>query len=326
MIVEHITDEKTWDDAVQKSPHPTFLQSWAWGQFQLSLKRKVFRLAFVVEGKTVAIVQGIQMPGRFWQRYIYCPRGPLQIAQDVSREDVMQTFVQYLKDAAHLRKALFVRYDPIDVWNHPSAQPGPMMQPWATRMVDLSQTEEELLAQMKSKTRYNIRLATRYRIEIKAHTGRKPLKHFLKLLHETSKRQGIKAHPDKYYRHMEKVLSDTKRFWIYEACRDNITYSVGIFVLFAGTAYYLHGASSERGRTIRASYALQWQAMCDAKKHGAQNYDFFGVAGTSAQERTWAGITQFKEGFGGRTITFEHTKEIPLNEKKYRLFRALKRS
>lgn len=326
MIVERITNAEQWDAWVERSERPTFLQSWAWGEFQESLKRNVWRFAFVRQGKTLAIAQCIHMPGRLWQDYIYCPRAPLHVERGVSHEDVMRTFVQFLKDSADFRHALFLRYDPVDAWAHSKAQSGPMMQPWATRVLDLTLSELDLLQKMKPKTRYNIRLSERHKLEVKAHAGHKPLKHFLKLLHETSKRQGITSHPNKYYRHMENVLSKTKHFWIYEAQHEGRTLSSGLFFLFAETFYYLHGASGSDGKNVMAPYALQWQAIRDAKKHGAKTFDFLGVAATRQQQKTWAGITRFKEGFGGRTLFCEHTKEIPLQEKKYRLFRFLKRS
>lgn len=330
MIVTVANTKEEWDTWVLASETPrssgVFLQSWMWGEFQKAVGRRVVRLVVEDQGKTMALAQMICMSGPLHTSYWYCPRGPLAIEEGVERAEVMTALFQFIQDSREMRGALFLRYDPCELWPHALSQPGPMMQPWATRVLDLTIREDALLAAMKPKTRYNIRVAERHDVKITQRNSEKAMKHFWKLARQTAKRQGIAFHPHRYYTTMQQVYEKCEDFWIAEAEYNSEVIASGIFVRYGDAVTYLHGASSnvmksEEKKQVMAPYLLQWRAICDARKRGVHTYDFWGVAATPRQEQTWAGITRFKEGFGGARLECAHTQEIPLRKNLFCLYR-----
>ncbi|MDR0596901.1 MAG: peptidoglycan bridge formation glycyltransferase FemA/FemB family protein, partial [Treponema sp.] len=74
-------------------------------------------------------------------------------------------------------------------------------------------------------------------------------------------------------------------------------------VLFRKTAAtYLYGASSNEDRNVMAPYAVQWQAMRDAKAYGCEEYDLFGIPPSADPNHPMAGLYRFKTNFGGRIL------------------------
>jgi len=71
-----------------------------------------------------------------------------------------------------------------------------------TFQLDLKQTPEEILKKMKSKTRYNIRVAERHNVEVIEDNSSEAFEDYLKLTQETTKRQGFYAHSVSYHRKM----------------------------------------------------------------------------------------------------------------------------
>jgi lipid II:glycine glycyltransferase (peptidoglycan interpeptide bridge formation enzyme) len=177
--------------------------------------------------------------------------------------------------------------------------------PKATRVLDVSKSEEEILGQMKPKTRYNIRLAAKKGVTIEVVDDAEIL---YDLLQKTSRRdKGYQPHDKEYYQKMVEVLAAKEKGHVFVAKHDN-DFLAAIFVTFYGElAIYLHGGFNEAKRNLMAPYLCQWEAIKYAKKMGCKYYDFWGVAESDDPKDSWAGITRFKEGFGGEKIIFPGT-------------------
>jgi lipid II:glycine glycyltransferase (peptidoglycan interpeptide bridge formation enzyme) len=93
-------------------------------------------------------------------------------------------------------------------------------------------------------------------------------------------------------------------------------------IYFGDTATYLHGASSRERRELMAPHLLHWTAMMDAKSWGFRTYDFWGVAPEGVEGHSWAGITRFKRGFGGKYVAYPGTYDVPVDRFWYGLYAA----
>lgn len=197
---------------------------------------------------------------------------------------------------------------------------GPFVQPPATVLLDLSLSEEELLAAMKSKTRYNIRLAAKQGVSVADGVS---MDDFYALYQTTSKRNGIAIHSLEYYRAVEEAAQETSQLepnaevYMYGARYQGELIASAVVVHYRPNggqkrALYLYGASSNEHRSLMPAYALQWHAITEAKKLGCVSYDLFGIPNIAAQEKkqqkdqqkkakvsSMAGLIQFKIGFGG---------------------------
>ena len=158
---------------------------------------------------------------------------------------------------------------------------------------------------MKSKWRYNIGLAKKKGVTVRQ-AGKEELEHFYTLLKETAQRDRIGIRSFNYYQtlfsHCQEYPQKGQEVVLYLAEHEGDILA-GIVALFRGKeGIYLYGASSDHKRNLMAPYALQWQAMQDAKAKGCEEYDLFGIPPREDPDHPMVGLYRFKTGFGGRII------------------------
>ena len=230
------------------------------------------------------------------------------------------------------------------------------MQPRETFVVDISKGEAELLAAMKSKTRYNVRLAEKKGVRVFQTTDEQYRQSFIDLVTGTADRKGIVPHPRAYYEAMlTTLLGDTATLFVAEHEGDIL--GINFMTYHEGTATYLHGGSADVKREYMAPFLLQWEAMKDAKRRRCTRYDFGGVKTGYMMQDTgyrmtngelqetrdtsqlaedkewkdgsknhassdWAGITRFKVGFSPETAptVFPGCYDIILSPSRYFLY------
>lgn len=272
-----------------------FLQSAEWGEFQKSLGRRVER----VNG-----VQSIFMPLPFGRQYVYCPRGAK--TDDVSA----------LAETGKKFGALFVRFEPLSARALDASKNARIvktvdLQPSHTLLLDVSQTEDRLLAAMHEKTRYNIRLAERKGVVIDLHSA--GFDSAWQVFETTGSRGGFRLHPKSYYSAMLKALNGGCRAFLATASFEGAIVAANIMIDYAGTRTYLHGASGNAHRNVMAPFLLHWKLIQDAKQNGLRFYDWWGVAPEGAgEDHPWSGISRFKLGFGGERVDYPGTFDLVL--------------
>lgn len=336
-----------------------FLQSWGWSQFQEALGRTVFRFRLdesegaaaedasaTKERGTVAQFMLVVQPMRFGLRRCYLPHGPLVATDTGDALERLVTVLETLRQAAVREGAIFTTIEP--AWPRvggPVDEAGmkslglrqcKSIQPADSLVLDLNKSEEELLAAMHPKTRYNIRLAQRHGVAVReaaygnAHQFGHDLELFWKLMTETTERDGFRPHPRAYYEKMLDVLSAKKhqgllRVRLVFAEYQGEAVATAVMAAYGDTVTYLHGASSARMRSIMAPHALHWQLITEAKRQGFKKYDFWGVAPENATVHPWAGVSRFKLGFGGQRVSYIGAWDLIGNEFWYRVYRTFRK-
>ncbi len=175
------------------------------------------------------------------------------------------------------------------------------MQPRTVLDTDIRGSEEDMLLHMKPKTRYNIRLAKKKKVEISVDSGATRIDEFYKLVKTASDRAGIAAHPKSHYETIVRVLP-RENVSLYFASYRNVTVAAALVIFYKENALYLHGGSSNYFREAMAPYLLHFQVMLDAKRRGCNIYSFGGIQENGdAEKSSWAGITRFKTGFSPKT-------------------------
>jgi lipid II:glycine glycyltransferase (peptidoglycan interpeptide bridge formation enzyme) len=202
------------------------------------------------------------------------------------------------------------------------------MQPREVFRVSLVPNEEELLAKMKSKARYNIRVAKKRGVRIVVSTEGKYVDAFIRLVTDTAGRKGVAPHPRKYYEKMCETLLGGHGS-IFAAEKDGEIIAANLVIFHGDTATYLHGGSDDRFRADMAPYILQWEAMREAKKRGCTWYDFGGVnmVELEAGAGKWYGITRFKTGFSPETQAdvYPGSYDIVLSPVRYMTYQVLQK-
>lgn len=313
-----------------------FLQSEQWLAFQEATGKEVVRFS---EGEFLAngIVHQLPLAGK----YLYVPRGP--IMRIGNSEFRIGNRMRRLIEKAEEKRLGWIRIEPkteailAGIKKSVSQKIVKALhdiQPREVLDVDLSPSEEDLLAVMKPKTRYNIRLAEKRGVKVFATRKKKYQTAFLNLIQQTAERKEITPHPRAYYEKMMETLPEEMR-QLFVALYENEIIAANLLIIFETTATYLHGGSSDKHRDVMAPYLLQWEQMKFAKAQGCARYDFGGIktqmndelriANNEKEKNNWNGITRFKLGFSPQTAPtiFPGTYDIILNSRAYFLYRRL---
>jgi peptidoglycan pentaglycine glycine transferase (the first glycine) len=255
---------------------------------------------------------------------LYSPKGPLL---DWSNETLRNRVLNDLQFFAKKQGAIFLKMDPDVVlgtgasdsvdniidnggqvvmsemkrrgWGYSSDQ----IQFKNTILLDLNPTEDELLARMKQKTRYNIRLAEKKGVSLRV-GNLDDLPMLYKMYAETSVRDGFVIRDEGYYKTVWNIFMNSNE----PTCEPLIAEVNGepvaaIFVFyFAGRAYYVYGMSRDVHREKMPAYLLQWEAMKRAKANGCVIYDLWGAPDVFVESDSMWGVYRFKEGLGGKVV------------------------
>ena len=182
------------------------------------------------------------------------------------------------------------------------------IQPRSTILVDLTADEDELLARMKQKTRYNIRLAEKKGVVVRETNN---IQDFYRLMQTTGTRDGFAVHDISYYQKAYEVFSPTGECVLLGAFFEEKPLAYLMLFLSGERSWYFYGASDDASRNLMPTYLLQWEAIRWSKAHGASVYDLWGIPDASEAELEeqfmqrsdglW-GVYRFKRGFGGEVV------------------------
>jgi len=287
----------------------SFLQSYEWEKLQEAIGRKHWRLFDHL------VIQH-DLPQGF--NYLYAPHLP----------ELTDEFLHAVREIALAEKSLFLKIDPVGLpenWrlNIGGWQFSQFVQPQKTVVIDLEKTEEEILAQMHSKTRYNIRLGERHGVGVikcTTHEIRHHLDDFWSLLTQTSERDLFHLHERNYYHKLLTIQGGTFSNRLFFAEYRGNLLAAAVVNYYGETATYLHGASGSFHRDVMAPYILHWRIMQDAKQHGFKKYDLWGI-----DEERWPGVTRFKTGFGGTVVEYPKSIDIVFRPMWYKAYRIIKK-
>ncbi len=300
----------------------SFLQSDFWGAFKAEQGWLSRRLTIQLEGGLTAPLLVLIRPLPAGLCFAYVPHGPEVKLPAGDRAGFLAELSLRLKP--FLPKAcLFIRFDPPwfeaespedAAWTEarrpavgrPLYRSVSDVQPPDTVLVDLRPDEDEIMAAMKSKWRYNVRLAGKKGVEVEVR-GLESIGEFYELYRATSSRDRIALHPKAYYSRLFELAAQrlgegragTPDLRLFMARHEGRALAAIVTLFWGGQAVYLYGASSDEDRNLMPAYALQWAAMRAAKAAGCSSYDLFGIPPTDDSSHPMAGLYRFKTGFGG---------------------------
>jgi peptidoglycan pentaglycine glycine transferase (the first glycine) len=272
---------------------------------------------------------------------VYVPKGPL--LDDWGDAALRQRVFEDLMAIAKRERAIFIKIDP-DVrlgtgipghsdetndligeavlhdlracgWHYSGEQ----IQFANTFMIDLGQDEEQLLARLKQKTRYNIRLAERKGVEIRPGSVA-DMELLYHLYAETSLRDGFVIRSFDYYQALWSAFlkAGMARIFIAEVDREPV--AALVLFLFQRKAWFLYGMSRDTHREKMPNYLLQWEAIRQCKRAGCLVYDLWGAPYQFVETDPLWGVYRFKEGLGGQVVRHIGAWDLPVQQTRYRLF------
>jgi len=327
-----------------------FLQSRFWADFKALADWSYYRYDVSIdEGASNAAPFALSVLERglgAGLRFAYVPHGPEtgSVSGDADRVALLVALAEALRTRVS-RSCLFIRFDPAwyiaesetaaatpperPVFSEPLRKASDV-QPPDSVVLDVARSDDEILAGMKPKWRYNVRLAEKKGVTV-ASEGAAAIADFYALYETTSARDHIAIHPMSYYERLFglKAASPDEpkadiRLWI---ARYDGKALAGIITAFYGKeATYLYGASSDEHRNLMPAYALQWAAIRAAREAGCETYDFYGIPPVDDPNHAMSGLYRFKTGFGGEIRHYAGTWDYVLRPAAYAAFRAAERA
>lgn len=217
----------------------------------------------------------------------------------MSNEESIRILSKTLRELSKKENVVFVQTEPLSLSNLPDFKTGYFKNfiEKQTAIIDLKQDSKAILAHMKPKGRYNIKVAEKAGIDVEQVPFTEAnLDIFYAILSETLERDQFSANSREYFRVFLQYLLKHNLGGLFFAKREEEVVATGIFLFYKKTALYYYGASSSDNakRKYMASYLLQWKAIEEAKKRGCEVFDFLGIADPGDPESPLAGVTDFK--------------------------------
>ncbi len=318
--------EQNWNDKIRSLPGSHILQTREWGEIKSVYGWQVLSRTWEDEaGLTIAAAQilrkritlaGIAIP----YSIMYIPRGPML---DWSNAALVKRVLEDLKEMAKKENAIQLKIDAEyvfgrgtngnsreDVQNEPVEQEltrlgwrysSEQIQFKNTVWLALDGDEEALLARMKQKTRYNIRLAQKKGVTVRQ-VGKDAFPSLYRMYAATSLRDGFAIRNKEYYFSVWQKFMDSGMAHALLAEVEGQPVAGLMLFHFAGRAWYLYGMSTELHREKMPNYLLQWEAMRLAANLGCTVYDLWGAPDVFNDTDSMWGVYRFKEGLGGEVV------------------------
>lgn len=336
MEIKEIQNKEEWEGFCLQCQEKTFLQSWNWGEFNLAMEEKIWRIGMYGKKKQAAInkeqlfgvalvIKTIAKRGTF----LFVPHGPV-IKEGLAvkeKKEVFELLLQKLKKIAKEEKASFIRIAPVlpdsensrNVFFELGFRESPMHVSayGATLKLDISLAEDELLKNMRKTTRYLIKKSAENKdIKIEKSCDPKDIEDFWKLSREVSKRQKFVSFSDNFIKNEFKIFNDNKEaIFLFGKYKGEI--AAGALVIFwSGIGFYHQAASLAKFAKFSVPYLLQWEAIKEAKERGCSVYDFWGFTDPKKfPKHPWSGPTLFKMGFSGHLKEYVKTQDYIISPK-----------
>ncbi|HLY30040.1 MAG TPA: peptidoglycan bridge formation glycyltransferase FemA/FemB family protein [Ktedonobacterales bacterium] len=325
MRVEVINDQRQWNAFIESQPTGNITQTFEWAELTSRLDCQTLRLGAIAEatdtpdyeegalcGALLAIVE--QAPILRWP-YLYAPRGP--VVADPNGPAMAALLVCAQVEAKRVG-AFMLKVEPNvpdgdALWLTALARLGFTINPFASHprrswTLDIRPDEASLLANMKEKWRYNIRLAGRKGVVVREANPTDEavftadLATFYMLYKETADRDGIFIHQQHHYDDFVRLFGARDAAALLIAEYEGTPIAALIVARCGKVATYMFGASSNRERNRMPNHLLQWTAIRWAKAHGCELYDFRAIAEVLEPGEDMYSLYTYKQGFGGESL------------------------
>lgn len=329
MKIKDITEQKKWDKFVTRRKEANFLQSWDFYEFHQSRGKKVVRRgAFNDSGKLVAVYAGVVETARRGT-YLAIAGGPLM---DFSDSALVREIFLDIRAQGQKHNCVFVRVRPQETWSDEMAQllkqqglaPAPMyLSVEYAGVLDLTNSEEEILAGASQGFRRKLRKAKKAEITVETSADPEQAKTFYQLEVEHAKRQGFVAFSEDFLYKQFRAFSKNDEVLMYTAKLDGEILAQNFMIFYGPEASYHYGVSTPLGTKYSAAPLLHIAAMAEARKRGCQRYNLWGIVGKDEKEHRFYGVSEFKRSFGCEELRYTPAHDLVLQPFKYQITKLI---
>ncbi len=327
-----ITDRQQWNDFVSAAEGCNITQSFEWGELGPYLAAHTLRVGVLDDAGTLcaAILLIITSAPLIRRPYFYAPRGPVI---DDPTSPALTVLLNFVKVEARKQGAFMLKVEPgaddEDAnWLDALQRHGFRANPYAVHIrnewvLNIQPDEKEILAGMKEKWRYNIRLAGRKGVTIRQGEGQADLDKFYQIYETTSERDEFFIHSKAFYEEIMRLYGQDERFALFLAEYQGQPIAGIIVLRYGHWSWYMYGASSNEQRNLMPNHLLQWHGMQWAKAHDCWYYNFRGIPEILEEGQELWGVYVFKRGFGGYAIRALETHDLVYQPIVYNVYMRL---
>lgn len=310
--------------------HP--LQSWSWGEFKKSMGAIPERICVYEDEKPVSALQVI---------FSKLPKTNLTVGYSAKCIFPNEAEIEALKQLAKKHNAVFIKLEPdffvpVHAENKNECHTvflqkdnillskniihGKALFTHYDFHLDISKSEDELMSSFHSKTRYNIRLAEKKGVTIIDNSTETGIANYVRLMEETTARQGFFNHNAEYFYKMFKIFPK-ENFKIFEAVYNGEVLTVWILFKFGRKLYYPYGASSNNHRDVMPNNLIMWKAIQYGKSQNCSMFDLWGCLGPNPDTSdSWYGFHKFKSGYNPQLVEYIDAYDFIYKPVLYNLF------
>ncbi len=320
MNIREVRDDAAWDRFVIALRPNTFLHSANWRRMQETLGERTVPLGAYDGERLVGVALGVTVSARRG-RFLFCPHGPLADIRDPASPATTQALLDALAAAARAERCAFLRVSPL-VPDTPKQRawyaargyrPAPLHMHAETMWVrHIRLSDEEMLRGMRKTTRNLIRRAEREGVVVRFTRDTADFGIFQRLYSETAARERFVPFSADFLAAEFAAFLLHDRAFLAIATHDGTALAAALIVTYGSVGFYHQGASSRARAKIPAAYLLHWNIMRELRQRGITTYNFWGIAPTADPRHPWAGLTLFKQGFGGERRDYLHAQDLPL--------------
>ena len=328
------TSKSKWDKFVTSHPEANFLQSWDFYEFYANFGHEIVRrIALDDKGKIVAAWAGQVEPARRG-RHLSIAGGPIL---DWTKKSLVKKTFEDIKAQTEARNCTFARVRPQlelsekaeKIFRENGLRKAPMyLSVEYAGVLDLTESEEELMKNMRQRLRRALRKAAKNDITVEKSTNPQDIHTFYQIQLQTAKRHDFFAFGEDFLTKQFAAFAQNQEAVLYTAKYGDEILAQNFMIFYGNEASYHYGVSSELGTKLSGAPLLHLEAMRDARERGIKRYNLWGIVAEDDTKHRFYGVSVFKRGFGVDELKYLPAHDLvvkPLSYQKTKLIETLRR-
>ena len=321
--VKTVENQSEWDKFVTAHQDANFLQSWDFYEFYLSRGFDIVRRGIYDENDQLIGVYAGEVEPAKRGRHLAVAGGPIF---DWSNPEVKKLIFDDMELQAKKLKCTFVRVRP-QLQNTPENaktfqqlgfRKAPMyLSVEFAGVLNLENSEEEILKNMRQRLRRALRKAEKNQITIEKTSDPKAIHDFYQIELQTAKRHDFYAFSEDFLTKQFAAFAKNDEAVLYIAKLNGEILAENFMIFYGNEASYHYGVSSELGTKYSGAPLLHMEAMRDARKRGIKRYNFWGIVDENDTKHRFYGVSVFKRGFGVEELKYLEARDLVLDKISY---------
>lgn len=321
--VKTVENQTEWDEFVTAHPDANFLQSWDFYEFYRSRGFDIVRRGIYDENNQLVGVYAGEVEPAKRGRHLAIAGGPIF---DWTNQEIKNLIFSDMKQQAKKLKCTFVRVRPqlqntpenAKIFQQLGFRKAPMyLSVEFAGVLNLENSEEEILKNMRQRLRRALRKAEKNQITIEKTSDPKAIHDFYQIELQTAKRHDFYAFSEDFLTKQFAAFAKNDEAVLYIAKLNGEILAENFMIFYGNEASYHYGVSSELGTKYSGAPLLHMEAMRDARKRGIKRYNFWGIVDENDTKHRFYGVSVFKRGFGVEELKYLEARDLVLDKISY---------